>query len=143
MLVPCPIDFGGTENENDCKRRVAKVKLLQVVISDFRGLEEEKLWWWCMEKILVNCTFYVAAGEASAEKTDTNAASGSYRKSKATLSGILKQLGDHFKIDLMHRKVELKSIITDVINNMTDEDYDGEEDSGEEVEGDGEDDNNA
>ncbi|KAK1363290.1 hypothetical protein POM88_038851 [Heracleum sosnowskyi] len=64
-------------------------------------------------------------------------------KKKATLSGILKQLGDHFKIDLMHRKVELKSIITDVINNMTDEDYDGEEDSGEEVEGDGEDDNNA
>lgn len=51
-------------------------------------------------------------------------------------------LGTHFDIDLMHRKVEVKSIITDVINNMTDEDDDAEEDSGEEVEGDG-DDNNA
>lgn len=61
----------------------------------------------------------------------------------ATLSDILKQLGAHFDIDLMHRKVEVKSIITDVINNMTDEDDDGEEDSGEEVKGDGEDDNNA
>lgn len=61
----------------------------------------------------------------------------------ATLSDILKELGSHFDIDLMHRKVEVKSIITDVINNMTDEDDDGEEGSGEEGEGDGEDDNNA
>ncbi|XP_050375950.1 DEK domain-containing chromatin-associated protein 1-like [Argentina anserina] len=42
----------------------------------------------------------------------------------ATLSDILKQLGTHFGIDLMHRKAEVKDIITDVINNMTDEDED-------------------
>ncbi|KAI4341331.1 hypothetical protein MLD38_026065 [Melastoma candidum] len=44
----------------------------------------------------------------------------------ATLSDILKQLGEHFGIDLMHRKAELKDIITEVINNMTDDEDDGE-----------------
>ncbi|CAJ1937530.1 unnamed protein product [Sphenostylis stenocarpa] len=46
---------------------------------------------------------------------------------KATLSDILKQLGTHFDVDLMHRKAEVKDIITDVINNMSDND--GEETS--------------
>ncbi|KAG2410741.1 uncharacterized protein HKW66_Vig0014060 [Vigna angularis] len=40
----------------------------------------------------------------------------------ATLSDILKQLGTHFDVDLMHRKAEVKDIITDVINNMSDND---------------------
>lgn len=39
----------------------------------------------------------------------------------ATLSDILRQLGTHFGMDLMHRKAEVKDIITDVINNMSDE----------------------
>ncbi|KAK7318300.1 hypothetical protein RJT34_02999 [Clitoria ternatea] len=51
----------------------------------------------------------------------------------ATLSDILKRLGTHFSLDLMHRKAEVKDIITDVINNMSDED-------GEEAENDGDDD---
>ena len=34
--------------------------------------------------------------------------------------------GAHFGLDLMHRKAEVKDIITDVINNMSDEE-DGEE----------------
>lgn len=40
--------------------------------------------------------------------------------------------GTHFGLDLMHRKAEVKDIITDVINNMSDE-----EDEGDEAEGDG------
>ncbi|KAL9329877.1 hypothetical protein ACSQ67_004880 [Phaseolus vulgaris] len=40
----------------------------------------------------------------------------------ATLSDILKQLGTHFDVDLMNRKSEVKDIITDVINNMSDND---------------------
>ncbi|KAK7399256.1 hypothetical protein VNO78_10435 [Psophocarpus tetragonolobus] len=57
---------------------------------------------------------------------------------KATLSDILRQLGTHFDVDLMHRKAEVKDIITDVINNMSDDD-------GEEAEnvGDDEDENDA
>ncbi|CAA6659987.1 unnamed protein product [Spirodela intermedia] len=44
----------------------------------------------------------------------------------ATLADILKQLGSHFRMDLMHRKAEVKSIIEEVINDMTDdEDDDG------------------
>ncbi|XP_047269937.1 DEK domain-containing chromatin-associated protein 1 isoform X3 [Capsicum annuum] len=39
----------------------------------------------------------------------------------ATLSDIIRTLGNHFGVDLMHRKAELKAIITDVINNMSDE----------------------
>lgn len=45
--------------------------------------------------------------------------------SKLTL-GILPSAGSHFRMDLMHRKAEVKSIIEDVINDMTDdEDDDG------------------
>lgn len=44
----------------------------------------------------------------------------------------------------MHRKAEVKSIITDVISNMTDEDDEGEEEeTGEDEAVDGEDDNDA
>lgn len=39
----------------------------------------------------------------------------------ATLSDIIRKLGSHFDVDLMHRKAEVKAIITDVINNMSDE----------------------
>ncbi|KAJ6831995.1 protein DEK-like isoform X1 [Iris pallida] len=47
----------------------------------------------------------------------------------ATLADILKQLGAHFKIDLMDRKTEVKQIIEEVINSMTDdEDVDEDED---------------
>ncbi|GLT69219.1 hypothetical protein SLA2020_413880 [Shorea laevis] len=45
----------------------------------------------------------------------------------ATLSDILRLLGTHFGVDLMHRKAEVKKIITDVINSMTDEEEEGEE----------------
>lgn len=34
--------------------------------------------------------------------------------------------GTHFGLDLMHRKAEVKDIITDVINNMSDEEDEGE-----------------
>ncbi|KAG5602589.1 hypothetical protein H5410_033959 [Solanum commersonii] len=37
----------------------------------------------------------------------------------ATLSDIIRNLGSHFGVDLMHRKIEVKAIITDVINNMS------------------------
>ncbi|XP_061342849.1 DEK domain-containing chromatin-associated protein 1-like isoform X1 [Gastrolobium bilobum] len=64
----------------------------------------------------------------------------------ATLSDILRQLGTHFGVDLMHRKAEVKDIITDVINNMSDEegeeaenDGDGDADKDED-DGDGDDD---
>ncbi|KAH8492813.1 hypothetical protein H0E87_022162 [Populus deltoides] len=53
----------------------------------------------------------------------------------ATLSDILRQLGAHFGIDLMHRKAEVKDIITDVINSMSDDEEEGE---GEEAEDDAE-----
>ncbi|KAJ7945671.1 Protein DEK [Quillaja saponaria] len=46
----------------------------------------------------------------------------------ATLSDILRQLGTHFGLDLMHRKAEVKDIITDVINSMSDEEDEEEED---------------
>lgn len=64
----------------------------------------------------------------------------------ATLSDILRQLGTHFGLDLMHRKAEVKDIITDVISNMSDKDDDGEDAEEDEAsgdrdqEGDGEDD---
>ena len=35
-------------------------------------------------------------------------------------------LGTHFGVDLMHRKAEVKDIITDVINNMSDEEEEEE-----------------
>ncbi|CAK7336768.1 unnamed protein product [Dovyalis caffra] len=49
----------------------------------------------------------------------------------ATLSDILRQLGTHFGIDLMHRKAEVKDIITDVINSMSDDEEEGEGDEAE------------
>ncbi|KAL6494959.1 hypothetical protein OROGR_030878 [Orobanche gracilis] len=56
---------------------------------------------------------------------------------KATLSDILKQLGKHFGLDLIHRKSEVKDIITEVIKNMSDdEDDDGSGDDSGEDEGD-------
>ncbi|KAB2000194.1 hypothetical protein ES319_D12G215800v1 [Gossypium barbadense] len=59
----------------------------------------------------------------------------------ATLSDILRQLGTHFDLDLIHRKAEVKDIITEAINNMSD-DEEGEEseenaDTGEGVDKDG------
>lgn len=36
-------------------------------------------------------------------------------------------LGTHFEVDLMHRKAEVKAVITDVINNMSDDEDEGEE----------------
>ncbi|GMH31495.1 hypothetical protein Nepgr_033338 [Nepenthes gracilis] len=45
----------------------------------------------------------------------------------ATLSDILRQLGSHFSVDLMDRKAEVKEIITEVINNMSDEDDDDDD----------------
>lgn len=53
----------------------------------------------------------------------------------ATLSDIIKQLGTHFGQDLLHRKAEVKAIITDVINSMSgEEDDDDEEEEKEETE---------
>ncbi|XP_057749958.1 DEK domain-containing chromatin-associated protein 1-like [Arachis stenosperma] len=49
----------------------------------------------------------------------------------ATLSDILKKLGIHFGLDLMHRKAEVKDIITDVINNMSDEENENGDDEDE------------
>lgn len=37
---------------------------------------------------------------------------------------ILISVGTHFKVDLMDRKAEVKRIIEDVINSMSDEDED-------------------
>lgn len=41
--------------------------------------------------------------------------------------------GNHFGVDLMHRKTEVRDIITDAINEMSDED-DGEENTEDKVE---------
>jgi len=49
----------------------------------------------------------------------------------ATLADILRQLGAHFEVDLMDRKAEVKCIIEDVINNMSDDDGGEEESDGE------------
>ncbi|TVU34578.1 hypothetical protein EJB05_16415 [Eragrostis curvula] len=55
----------------------------------------------------------------------------------ATLADILRQLGTHFKMDLMDRKAEVKRIIEEVINSMSD-DEDGDDDNSEdEAEGNG------
>ncbi|KAL3623284.1 hypothetical protein CASFOL_032100 [Castilleja foliolosa] len=48
----------------------------------------------------------------------------------ATLSDILKQLGNHFGVDLIHRKAEVKEIITEVIKNMSDDDDESGDESG-------------
>ncbi|CAH8386335.1 unnamed protein product [Eruca vesicaria subsp. sativa] len=51
----------------------------------------------------------------------------------ATLSDILRKLGSHFGVDLMHRKTEVKDIITDAIDEMSvdDEREENTEDEGE------------
>ncbi|TKW18584.1 hypothetical protein SEVIR_5G440700v4 [Setaria viridis] len=54
----------------------------------------------------------------------------------ATLADILRQLGTHFEMDLMDRKAEVKRIIEEVINSMSDDD-DGEEASEDEAEDNG------
>ncbi|KAK4351117.1 hypothetical protein RND71_030430 [Anisodus tanguticus] len=57
----------------------------------------------------------------------------------ATLSDIIRRLGSHFDVDLMHRKAEVKAIITEVINNMSDEEEEDEpegDDDAEKPEGD-------
>ncbi|KAJ0241723.1 Uncharacterized protein HA466_0211070 [Hirschfeldia incana] len=50
----------------------------------------------------------------------------------ATLSDILRKLGSHFGVDLMHRKSEVKDIITDAIDEMSvdDEREENTEDEG-------------
>nr|AAM61476.1 unknown [Arabidopsis thaliana] len=57
----------------------------------------------------------------------------------ATLSDILRKLGSHFGIDLMHRKAEVKDIITDAINEMSEDDDEKEEDTEDEGEKEGKD----
>lgn len=42
--------------------------------------------------------------------------------------------GSHFGLDLMHRKGEIKAIITDVIENMSNDDEEEDEDDGEDTE---------
>ncbi|KAK3166371.1 hypothetical protein QOZ80_1AG0044920 [Eleusine coracana subsp. coracana] len=54
----------------------------------------------------------------------------------ATLADILRQLGTHFNMDLMDRKAEVKRIIEEVINSMSD-DEDGDDNSEDEAEGNG------
>ncbi|XP_038984333.1 cilia- and flagella-associated protein 251-like isoform X2 [Phoenix dactylifera] len=48
----------------------------------------------------------------------------------ATLADILRQLGSHFNTDLMNRKAEVKHIIEDVINSMSDDEDGGEDEDG-------------
>ncbi|XP_041999494.1 protein DEK-like [Salvia splendens] len=57
----------------------------------------------------------------------------------ATLSDILRQLGEHFGVDLMHRKTEVKEIITEVIESMSDDEAEEEAGSGDETGKDGDD----
>ncbi|KAH6799215.1 hypothetical protein C2S51_035699 [Perilla frutescens var. frutescens] len=58
----------------------------------------------------------------------------------ATLSDILRQLGDHFGLDLLHRKSEVKDIITEAIKNMSDDEDEEASESGDESGRDGGDD---
>ncbi|KAH0448693.1 hypothetical protein IEQ34_022493 [Dendrobium chrysotoxum] len=46
----------------------------------------------------------------------------------ATLADIIRQLGAHFNTDLMHRKTEIKGILEEVINNMSDDEDDEDDD---------------
>ncbi|XP_057517235.1 DEK domain-containing chromatin-associated protein 1-like isoform X2 [Amaranthus tricolor] len=55
----------------------------------------------------------------------------------ATLSDILQRLGTHFGMDLMHRKVEFKALIIELIENMANEEVDN--DNGEDAEDSGKD----
>lgn len=43
----------------------------------------------------------------------------------------MQTLGTHFGLDLMHRKAEIKDIITEVINNMTDDEDEGDDEEAE------------
>lgn len=43
----------------------------------------------------------------------------------------MQTLGTHFGVDLMHRKAEIKDIITEVINNMTDDEDEGDDEEAE------------
>lgn len=58
----------------------------------------------------------------------------------ATLSDILRQLGNRFGVDLLHRKSEVKDIITEVIKNMSDDEDEEASESGDESGEDGGDD---
>ncbi|CAH8346286.1 unnamed protein product [Eruca vesicaria subsp. sativa] len=49
----------------------------------------------------------------------------------ATLSTILQKLSDHFGVDLSHRKPEVKEVIQDAINEMTDDEEEDEEEKSE------------
>ncbi|RWW67038.1 hypothetical protein BHE74_00025546, partial [Ensete ventricosum] len=79
-----------------------------------------------------------ATNKRSAAKQTKKTSEPSKAKNKATLADILRQLA-HFKMDLMDRKAEVKRIIEDVINSMSDDDdEDGEEgDTKEDSDGDG------
>lgn len=60
-------------------------------------------------------------------------------RSNDFLSYVFRKLiftGTHFGLDLMHRKAEVKNIITDVISSMSDEEVDDEEVDDEEAEND-------
>ncbi|KAF8112539.1 hypothetical protein N665_0063s0025 [Sinapis alba] len=49
----------------------------------------------------------------------------------ATLSTILQKLSDHFGVDLSHRKPEVKEVIQDAINEMTDDEEEDEDEKSE------------
>ncbi|KAL4383328.1 hypothetical protein GQ457_15G006900 [Hibiscus cannabinus] len=62
----------------------------------------------------------------------------------ATLSDILRQLATHFDLDLMHRKAEVKDIVTEAINNMSDdEEAEGSEENAGDADKDGNGDGDA
>ncbi|KAK4768069.1 hypothetical protein SAY87_003210 [Trapa incisa] len=60
----------------------------------------------------------------------------------ATLSDILKRLGTHFDVDLYSRKAEVKAIIAEVLNAMSDDEGEGEEDEDANNDNDSEDEDN-
>jgi protein DEK len=47
---------------------------------------------------------------------------------KVTLGDVVKQLGTHFGVDLMSRRDEIKGIIADILNSMSDDDESDSED---------------
>ncbi|KAK8537714.1 hypothetical protein V6N13_096478 [Hibiscus sabdariffa] len=61
----------------------------------------------------------------------------------ATLSDILRQLATHFDLDLMHRKAEVKDIVTEAINNMSDDEGEGSEENAGDADKDGNGDDDA
>lgn len=42
-------------------------------------------------------------------------------------------IGSHFGVDLMHKKAEVKAIVTDVINNMSDDEGEAGDDEDEDL----------